>query len=410
MSENRLKVTINGPLKDLWRFTAHITTRNRIFRRTSADRPVERHSIKLKEAIHPERQNLIVDKIHNENGSTRSYTLIPDPAQSESSTIAAFRAGQYLSIEVTLESGKKIRRPYSISNTPEEARRDNAYIITVKTGNEAFIPEEMNKNWAVGTTLTSSDPWGQFYIEPLRDPLHLVFIAGGTGVTPFRSMVDDTLSKYEDSGVVLVQGAENTEDLLFRDYFMQLIRKYPQRFRWIPVLSGNLDPDPSFNHDIQTGFIDAQIIYEAAGEQDCGYFICGPGAMHDFVSGELKNNKIRPQRIRREDYGIPGKPAGRKPVEISVRMADESYQVSADRDETVLVALERAGLNPPSRCRTGSCGWCRSSLIEGQIRYEKEPDGLRAADRDMGYFHPCAAKPESNLVIDIPGNPGKGEL
>ena len=406
MKKDTLKVTIRGPLRDLWRFITHISERRRVFRRSSAERPGEKHSIRLRESLHPEVQFLLVDKIQAENDSTNSYTLIPDTSQPGSVSIAAFRAGQYLSVEVQLESGLRISRPYSISNSPEEARRDNSYVITVKTGKDSFIPEEMVKNWEVGTSLKVSDPWGQFYYNPLRDTEHLVFIAGGSGITPFRSMVSDILSKYENISIVLVQGAAVSEELLFSNLFLTLEQNNPGRFKWIPVLSETSDTEGRIKHTVLSGFIDGDILAETTESRESSLFICGPEAMHRFVDKELEKTSLKAKRIRREDYGVPGKPAGREPVQITVKMAGSTHTISADRDETVLVALERAGLNPPSRCRTGSCGWCRGSLLEGKIRYDKEPGGLRSADRNAGYFHPCAAKPESNLIVDIPGSPG----
>lgn len=406
MKKDTLKVTIRGPLRDLWRFITHISERRRVFRRSSAERPGEKHSIRLRQSLHPEVQFLLIDKIQAENDSSNSYTLIPDTSQPGSVSIAAFRAGQYLSVEVQLESGLKINRPYSISNSPEEARRDNAYVITVKTDKDSFIPEVMVKSWEVGTSLKVSDPWGQFYHNPLRDAEHLVFIAGGSGITPFRSMVGDILSKHKNISIVLIQGAAVSEELLFSDFFLTLEKSNPERFKWIPVLSETSDTEGRIKHTVLSGFIDGGILAEATDSRKSSFFICGPQAMHLHIDKELVKAELNPMRIRREDYGIPGKPAGREPVQITVKMAGSTHIISADRDETVLVALERGGLNPPSRCRTGSCGWCGGSLLEGKIRYDKEPEGLRSADRKAGYFHPCAAKPESNLVVDIPGNPG----
>ncbi len=406
MKKDTMKVTIRGPLRDLWRFITHISERRRVFRRSSSERPGEKYSISLRQSLHPEVQYLLVDKIIIENDSTRSYTLIPDTSQPGSQAIAAFRAGQYLSVEVQLESGLIISRPFSISNSPEEARRGNSYLIAVKNGKDSFIPGVMAKSWEKGTALRVSDPWGQFYHHPLSDTDHLVFIAGGSGITPFRSMARDILSKHESIRIVLIQGAAVSEELLFSDFFLTLEKNNPERFKWIPVLSETSETADRVKHSVRSGFIDSNILAEAMESRESTLYICGPQAMHSHIEKELMKSGLKPKRIRREDYGVPGMPAGRDPVQITVKMAGSTRIISADKDETVLVALERSGLNPPSRCRTGSCGWCRGSLLEGKIRYDKEPEGLRSADRSAGYFHPCAAKPESNLVVDIPGRPG----
>jgi len=401
-----LKVSIRGPVRDILRFATHISDRHRIFRGSSSEPQEEKYILRLRQALHPETQYLTVDNISHENATTASYKLVPDTHRNRSNIIAPFQAGQYLSVEVAVNGKQTISRPYSISSTPEESRRNNAYVITVKNPPGAFIPEIISKTWKVGTSVKVSDPWGQFHHHPLRDPSHLLCIAGGSGITPFRSILGEVLSGGNtDISAVLIQGAANYEELVFSDFFMELERKHPGRFRWIPVLSVEKPGNGKINHDIRSGFIDADILSEAMAGSETSVFICGPEALHRFIDEEMGKAGLRPKRIRREDYGISGKPEGRETVDITVKTAGWTYRLTADKGETVLTALERAGLEPPSRCRTGTCGWCRGSLLEGKIRYDRVPGGLRSADREGGYFHPCAAKPETDLLIEIPGKP-----
>ena len=70
-------------------------------------------------------------------------------------------------------------------------------------------------------------------------------------------------------------------------------------------------------------------------------------------------------------------------------------------DETVLVALERAGIAAPSHCRSGECGWCRSRLDNGEVFTPPELDARRAADIRNGYIHPCCTYPLSDLTVEI---------
>jgi len=70
-------------------------------------------------------------------------------------------------------------------------------------------------------------------------------------------------------------------------------------------------------------------------------------------------------------------------------------------EESVLVALERAGIKAPSKCRSGVCGYCRSRLIQGDVFIPEDTDGRRAQDKKSGYIHPCCSYPLSDMKIEI---------
>ena len=65
-------------------------------------------------------------------------------------------------------------------------------------------------------------------------------------------------------------------------------------------------------------------------------------------------------------------------------------------------ALERAGIRIETACRSGACGFCRTKVLSGSVYICPENDGRRAADKDFGYVHACAAYPTSDLTIKIP--------
>ncbi|GAG60904.1 unnamed protein product, partial [marine sediment metagenome] len=80
----------------------------------------------------------------------------------------------------------------------------------------------------------------------------------------------------------------------------------------------------------------------------------------------------------------------------------QTKEIPAMATESVLVALERANLNPPSKCRSGECGFCRSLLIDGDVYINPVSDWRKGADKKYNYFHPCASYPISDLEINIP--------
>jgi ferredoxin len=161
----------------------------------------------------------------------------------------------------------------------------------------------------------------------------------------------------------------------------------------------------------EQGFITADTIRKYADVDNCSFFICGPQAMYQFIEKELATFDLPKKRIRREVFGAvkdvtqsPGFPrelAG-ETFEMEVHIGDATANVPARATESVLVAMERANLAPPSECRSGECGYCRARLISGDVYIVPDGDGRRVADKHYGYVHACASYPLSNLEVTIP--------
>jgi ferredoxin len=141
------------------------------------------------------------------------------------------------------------------------------------------------------------------------------------------------------------------------------------------------------------------------------FFICGPQELYNFIDSELEKLNIIPKRIRKEVYGqvkdiikYPDFPKNlaEKNFRIKVKIGNVLKEIPALSTESVLVAMERAKLAPPSRCRSGECGFCRSVLISGNIYINPKTDLRRSADKLYNYFHPCSSYPISDIEIEVP--------
>jgi len=162
----------------------------------------------------------------------------------------------------------------------------------------------------------------------------------------------------------------------------------------------------------ENGFVTAELIKKYAPENEAySIFLCGPQDMYKFVDKEIGTLGLAQKFIRHELFGSVRDPAEftdypadalAKQYNVKVKMRDEERAITANGSEPVLVALERAGLNAPSKCRSGECGWCHSRLVSGQVYTPAMPDGRRAADYTFGFIHPCCAFPISDLELDVP--------
>lgn len=74
--------------------------------------------------------------------------------------------------------------------------------------------------------------------------------------------------------------------------------------------------------------------------------------------------------------------------------------IAAAPGQTVLQAALATGLALPSACRNGTCRACLCRLLAGEVRYLIEWPGLSAEEKSEGYFLPCVACPQTNIVME----------
>ncbi|MEW5783484.1 MAG: FAD-binding oxidoreductase [Bacillota bacterium] len=351
--------------------------------------------------LHAAEIRLVLKVVTEETSTTRTYRFEPAP---RSSGLPLFRAGQYLSLKVSV-NGVKITRPYSLSAAPFEAR--SFYELTIRRKDGGFLTEYIWKNWREGIVVEASGPHGTFYHDPLRDSGTVVALAGGSGITPFRSMIREIAAGQSGVNMILIYGSRCADDIIFKNELDLLAAQAPQKIRVIHVLS---EPDNEWQG--RTGFIDAALIREETGSVNGkSFFICGPPVMYTFCTDQLSSLAVPPRLIRRELAGSvddisadPGFPAAVKGKQftIRVRYRGKSMILPAAATETVLTALEKGSLEPESQCRSGECGFCRALVLSGEVFFRPEGDGRRAADRKCGFFHPCSSYPLTDLELLIP--------
>lgn len=111
-----------------------------------------------------------------------------------------FYPGQYLDIELPVEDKFGNTRAFTISSSPTE----DFLIITPKKGKTSF--KKFMEKIKAGDTITSSHPAGTFTLD---ESSPAVFIAGGIGITPFRSMIKYVLDKKIPTPIILIFSANN---------------------------------------------------------------------------------------------------------------------------------------------------------------------------------------------------------
>ncbi|MCU1756675.1 ferredoxin--NADP reductase [Pseudomonas helleri] len=305
----------------------------------------------------------------------------------------SYKPGQFLTLRVPFEGGW-LPRCYSLSSTP---LLDEPLRVTIKRVHQGRASNWLCSELQVGQTIDVLPPAGVFVPRNLDGDLLL--FGGGSGVTPVLSILRSAL--LAGKGRILLFYANRDEaSVIFKDELKALASAYAQRLQivhWLDSVQGI--PSVEQLAELARPFLHAQA------------FICGPGPFMDASVNALKRLRMPDRNVHVERFvSLPGEgellPASSSEAamaaQLLVRLDGEDYQLPCDSGETVLNAMERAGLKPPSACRVGGCASCMCTLESGDIELLYN-DALDAGELAEGWILACQAVPTSaQLRIRFP--------
>ena len=207
-----------------------------------------------------------------------------------------FEAGQFVTLDLPI-SDKRLKRwrSYSIANAPDATNIIELCIVHLEGGlGSSYLFNEVD----IGTNIRFKGPSGAFYL-PETIEQDLVMICTGTGVAPFRSMLNNILTQNKSHRKIhLIFGARKEEAILYRAEFEEIKAKH-DFFQYDICLSR----DENWNG--YKGYIH-QVYMEKYKEQvpNTKFYLCGWSQMIDeAVANLLLKKKIDKKDIIYELYG-----------------------------------------------------------------------------------------------------------
>ncbi len=214
-----------------------------------------------------------------------SFRFRPDPP-------LAFQAGQYLRYTLNHPDPDErgISRFFTISSAPSEGY----ILLTTRLGRPGSTFKQALSRLEEGAVIEAAGPYGQFVYTQHEVPA--VFIAGGIGITPFRSILVDLAARHLDPDITLLY-ANSTPDIAFQPLFEDLAARQAH-FTVVCTVS---QPTPGWKGPV--GRIDAGFIRQhvpALGQTL--FYVSGPKPMVEATAKTLGSIGIRPECIKQDFF------------------------------------------------------------------------------------------------------------
>lgn len=290
---------------------------------------------------------------------------------------AAFRsrgpvqAGQYVNLTVDID-GRRHSRCYSPANAQGAAdleltigRHDGGLVSN-------YLYEHAHRGMVVGLTGVGGD-----FVLPAQRPRRILFVSGGSGITPVLAMLRTLLAEGYRGELAFVHYARTPEEACYRDELATLAG--------VRVLHGYTR---SADGDLTGRFGPAHLA--AALPSPDAVFVCGPTPLVDAVRAVCDN--VYTESFVPPTFEPPANPTGGR-----VTFSDSGIDV-IDDGRPLLEQAEAAGLTPENGCRMGICHTCTRRKTAGTVRNLISGAVSTAPDEDVQI---CVSVPVGDVDLSL---------
>ncbi len=271
----------------------------------------------------------------------RSVTLTLEPNAAFRAG-PALRAGQHVNLSVEVD-GRRQTRCYS----PANAENDRLIELTIGVHDGGVVSTHLYRNARPGMVVGLDGVGGDFVL-PAERPRRILFVSGGSGITPVMSMLRTLIAEGHTGEVAFVHYARSADEACYRDELAAL--------RGVRVLHGFTRSDAPAD---LFGRFGADHLAAAMASPD-NVFVCGPPALVDAVRKQCPSAAF--ESFVPPVFTVPAEASGGR-----VAFADSGVDVTDD-GRSLLEQAEAAGLTPESGCRMGICHTCTRRKTSGAVK------------------------------------------
>jgi ferredoxin-NADP reductase len=278
-----------------------------------------------------------------------------------------------------LVDGRWRWRSYSLTSSP--VRGSRIITITVKAMPEGFLSTHLVGGVAPGTIVRLAAPQGNF-VMPDPAPASVLFITGGSGITPVMSMLRTLVRRDQITDIVHLHSAPTESGVMFGAELAELQHLHPGyqlRLRSTRT-EGRLDL--------------SRLGDEVPDWRERQAWACGPEGMLNAAQRVWSAAGVA-ERLHLERFAVSKAAAHGQGG--TVEFARSGKTLTVDAATSLMDAGERVGVRMPFGCRMGICQSCVVGLLDGHVR-----DLRSGAEHEPGSrVQTCISAASGDCVLDV---------
>jgi ferredoxin-NADP reductase len=314
--------------------------------------------------------------------SADMYSLVIKPGHA----FNTFCAGQYIELTV-IKDGAWVSRFFSISSSPAYYEHTGLIEISIRIQEKGRITPWLATALKKGSIVNLTQAKGEFILPKHNNDM--LMIAGGSGITPLRSMLQQLTSSTDHTQrlVTLMFYARSAEHFLFE----KELNAMQADFNWLTIDFINTDTDGVF--------CEAHLDQSCPTASQRDVYICGPSPMITSARKTLKDAGFQSDRIHYEFFGPePIENAQTGSANILFSKSNKQISVNDDNKHTLLELAETENTNPVSGCRMGVCHQCICQKKSGVVYNQKTQ---KYSDTGHQEIQLCISVPVGDVVLDL---------
>jgi stearoyl-CoA 9-desaturase NADPH oxidoreductase len=335
-----------------------------------------------------EESRAVVTATRRETADTRTLTLRPTR-----STASRCVAGQYVRVGVEVD-GVRTTRCFSVSSS--QHRADGQFQITVKAHADGRVSRLINEWARPGLVVTVSEPEGEFVL-PTPRPERLLFICGGSGITPIMAMLRTLRDEGHRGRITVLNYVRGRADVIFGDELADLAARDGVEVTTVFTREDDAAGRDGAGGPPLTGHLGREHLDRVAPDHTAATtYVCGPAGLIDSA-GALWAEDDAEDRLHVERFHPPAFELPEDEATGTVRFTRSRIQVPSD-GRPLLDQAEAAGLSPEHGCRMGICRSCTRPKTAGLVRNVITGELSREPEEDIQI---CISAPAGDVDVDL---------